>query len=373
MYAVILDISEHKGIIDFDIMEQAYKAGLFHAVYVRATCAGSKSVFEDETFKTNWAALKARSIPRGAYMYYSPQYNPKEQAARFVMAITGIKNISVPWSYTYFDRKLKSFWETNNDFGELPPMVDFETYWEFEPVRDAIKLRDHVKETILQVETMTRCVPGLYTSPGFWKPIEPVLSASLGYYPLWMAWYPYDQLPNVDYLKSRVPYPWWSEEFDAPGQGGWTFWQYTKNADGVSYGIEKWSSSLDMSIFNGSPEEFTDWLRGYGIPEAIEHAAPPYTGGTGGGVPAETDLLDPVGTCASFSGKPFKLLTNLKIRTQPTVSNDTHRGTFLTGATVDVTGEPVESGGYVWLPVFSRYYMAYSTLDGSKKYMEEIA
>lgn len=360
MYAVVIDISEHKGLIDFDQLEAAYKAGMFHAVYVRATCAGSRSIFEDETFKRNWQELKARSIPRGAYVYYSPIYNPKEQAARFVMAITGIKNISVPWSYLYFERKLKSFWETNNDFGELPPMVDFETYGNYDPVRDAYKLRDHLKEMINWVETFTRCVPGIYTAPCFWKPIESVLSSALGYYPLWLALYPYDQAPNVDYLQKNIPFPWWAEEYPQPGEGGWAFWQYTKNADGVPFGIEKWSRSLDMSIFNGSPEKFKDWLHGYGIPKPVPQPAPQ--------IPAP--VVDP--GLSQTTGKPFKLLANLKIRSQPLVSSETHRGTFLSGTTVDVTGEPVEAGGYIWLPVFSRFFMAYSNTSGTKKYMQEV-
>jgi len=368
MYAVILDISEHKGLIDFDKMEEAYKAGMFHAVYVRATCAGSKAIFEDEMFKRNWSELKARGIPRGANMYYSPTYDGKEQAARFIMAVTGIKNISVPWSYIYFDRKLKQFKDEVNDFGELPPAFDFETYGVFDPYRDKVKLRNRFSDGIDWLEHFTGALPLLYTGPGFWKPLESVLAPSTGHYPLWLGWYPYDQTPNPDHLKTRIPYPWWAEEFDHPGQGGWTFWQYTQNADGVPYGIEKWSRSLDMSIFNGIPEQFSDWLRGYGLPEPVQQEepyTPPSSGGTGGGI-LDPQILDPV-------GKPFKLLTNLKIRSRPETITETHRGTFLAGAIVDVTGNPVESGNYIWLPVFSRYYMAFSKLDGSKKYMEEIA
>ncbi|GAB4282527.1 MAG: hypothetical protein Fur0025_11790 [Oscillatoriaceae cyanobacterium] len=156
--------------------------------------------FVAETFRKNWAAMKAAGLPRGAYHFYRAKWDAPSQADLF------LKTVSL-------------------EIDDLPPVLDIES-------TDGMSnssIVSGITQWLNIVEQQTSRRPIIYTYPGFWETIGG--PANFTAYPLWIAHY------NV--TNPLVPRGW----------DGWTFWQYTQNGkvDGIG-------GDVDINWFNVSRE-----------------------------------------------------------------------------------------------------------------------
>jgi len=179
--------------------------------FVKMKAAGASFVFIkasqtlnlDGDMLYNWKAAKDAGMIRGAYHFLTWDTKAESQADYFCSLL-------------------------HDDPGELPPTCDFE-WWSTVP-SNASKI---LWAFLQRVEQNMNKVPMIYTAMGFWQPSGSSDAAWLKY-PLWIA--------NYGVTSPAVPKPW--------GPNGWTFWQYSANGDGPTYGVE--SSSIDLDYFNGA-------------------------------------------------------------------------------------------------------------------------
>lgn len=80
---------------------------------------------------------------------------------------------------------------------------------------------------------------------------------------LWIAQYPFT-VPNLDTGKPFIP----------GGRTNWTIWQYTAKGKGTQYGLAR-SNAADLDVFNGTAQEFRDWLKIKGSGEGIDIRSKP--------------------------------------------------------------------------------------------------
>ncbi|NPV87675.1 MAG: glycoside hydrolase family 25 protein [Anaerolineae bacterium] len=186
--------------IDFN---KAKRAGAYF-VFIKA----SQDVYADPDFAYNWNAAKTAGLIRGAYHFFDYRKSPKTQA-------------------DYLASLLK------DDWGELPPVLDFEKHpaWDL-PTRD--KCLRMIKEFFTQLETTCPKKPLFYTNPSMIKYTLSPIPDWLLEHPLWIAHY---------YVSAPSYKPW----------AKWHFWQYSDRGDGLAYGME--SLQVDMNWWNGTLEE----------------------------------------------------------------------------------------------------------------------
>ena len=194
-----VDVSFWNGTVDFAKMR---------AAGVPFCYAKASQISLDSQFKSYWPAMKAAGLLRGAYHYLDYRSSELVQAKIFTDAMGG-------------------------DWGELPPVLDFET-----PLPagiDAAEWRGRAWNWLQAVEKTTGKVPMIYTGFYYWLQWGS-LDAGWAKYPFWLAWY-------ADVSMIKVPPPWKK----------WTFWQYSGNGNGPQYGST--GLSLDMDLFNGTEAE----------------------------------------------------------------------------------------------------------------------
>ena len=211
-----IDVSNHNGgSIDW----HAVKSSDISFAFAKATEGGD---YVDKFFAHNWKQMKEAGVIRGAYHFFRPLKDPKQQAENFLAQV-------------------KSTLEPD----DLPPVLDVEHYpekvareWQQISLNQRLEC---VEEWLEIVHQATGMKPIIYTSPSFWKEYMnnlPILTE----YPLWLAHYTRNEEPNV-------PANNW-------GGNGWTFWQYTEN--GTAPGI---AGKVDRNRFNGSFEGLVAFLR----------------------------------------------------------------------------------------------------------------
>ncbi len=177
-----IDVSHYQGQVDWQKVAQSGMSFTF----IKAT-QGIDSV--DGRYADNWHKSKQTSLRRGVYHYFDPSLDAKKQAEHF-LATTGA------------------------DFGELPPVVDIESF-EKQTNKEVI---NSLMVFLTLVESKTQCKPLIYTGPGFWDALD---DHDFGSYPLWLA----------DYSQqAKLPSGWRS----------WQFWQYESNSrvDGVNGDVD---------------------------------------------------------------------------------------------------------------------------------------
>jgi lysozyme len=189
-----VDISHYDGTIDW---AQAKAAGISFG-YAKAT---ESTNFVDPTFSTNWSAMKAAGVARGAYHFFHPEVDATAQADYVLKAVGTLEP------------------------GDLPIVCDLE---QTNGVSEAATLADAI--TFLAAVTQgSGKTAVLYVSPAFLSSY-----AGLDPYPLWIA--------NWSVSCPDVPSPWTT----------WAFWQ---NSDsGTVAGIP---STVDLDYFNGTLSELT--------------------------------------------------------------------------------------------------------------------
>ncbi|HZD26642.1 MAG TPA: GH25 family lysozyme [Alphaproteobacteria bacterium] len=169
MYISGIDVSHYQGDVDW----QAVAASGVHFAFIKAT-GGVDDV--DPRFGYNWAAAGAAGVLRGAYHFFRPSCDAKDQARLFCSVVT-------------------------LDDAALPPALDVEVTEGVDPPA----LRAGIKAWLEAVEATLACKPVLYTDPSFWRTNG---SADFGAYPLWLACYS---------ASPELPEGW----------PAWTFWQHS--------------------------------------------------------------------------------------------------------------------------------------------------
>lgn len=156
---------------------------------------------KDKRFHQNWKEAKANGIVRGAYHYYLPDGNPKQQAKNF--------NESV---------RLEP--------GDLPPVIDIET----RGIGIHKIFIKNIKTFIDELSKNCNCKPIIYSYDAFYNDY---LQGQFNDYPLWIARYGPDK----------------------PMNSLFKFWQFTDRAriDGIG-------TKVDMNVFAGDSSEFANLL-----------------------------------------------------------------------------------------------------------------
>ena len=180
-------------------------------VIIKAT---EGETYEDPTFKDNWRGAKTAGLLRGVYSYFHPNQDPKKQADHFINVVGSM-----------------------NDNGELPPALDLE-------VSDGVskdKIIVRAKTWLDRVEQAFGKKAFIYSSISFLQTNFSELGGGppvwAKEYPLWLAWYPNQYVPEMIPL---IPNGWFN----------WTVWQYSNK--GILNGI---NAKVDLDVFNGTLEQ----------------------------------------------------------------------------------------------------------------------
>lgn len=196
-----IDISHYQGSIDWEKLRKATISGSPVSFVIIKSTEGNSIL--DENFNDNFYNAQQHGFIRGAYHYFVPGQNAKEQAEYFLKQV-------------------------HLEEGDLPPVLDFEKTGELTPEqveRDALTW-------LGIVEKHYRVKPVLYTYYKF--KLKYFSSKKFNEYPYWIAHY------YVDTLRYK---------------GAWKFWQHTDY--GKVDGIEP---RVDLDVYNGSMydmEKFT--------------------------------------------------------------------------------------------------------------------
>ncbi len=219
--ALGVDISHWQGSPDFTKMKNAGAAFVY--------CKASQNQWEDDTFRTNWAAAKEAGLLRGAYHFYdmrSGSKSPKEQAEFFSNVLA-------------------------NDPGELLPALDFESpgvgdYPDYPSVSECQTIVHQFSD---RIRKNLGVLPMVYTNLAGISRLTP-LTDLIGSLDLWIAWY------NVNSHFPKIG--------DWPQ---WRFWQYKSTGDGYAFGVQ--SKGLDMNAFNGTVEDLYDYANGLHLSKRV--------------------------------------------------------------------------------------------------------
>lgn len=191
-----LDVSLFQGDIDWEILTDNHDVDF---VFIRAT-AGIDRL--DDKFEYNWIEAKNNGILRGAYHYFRPNENSREQAMKFINNVV-----------------LKP--------GDLPPVLDIE---EYSNVQSTDRLKTGLLNWLVIVEEHYGVTPIIYTYNRFYRN---VFEGDVRFYryPFWIAWYNTQRHPDEI-------------------MGNWHFWQFTDR--GTITGIDGF---VDINVFNGKKQD----------------------------------------------------------------------------------------------------------------------
>lgn len=198
-----IDVSHYQEEIDWLRLRNAsMNNDPISFVIVKAT--EGVSLF-DQYFNENFYQAKANGLIRGAYHFYIPTANPREQAKFYLRQV-------------------------HLEQGDLPPIIDVEEI----KGKTASELRNDVKIWLDIVENQYGAKPILYTSYKFF--LDYFNTQEFQEYPLWIAHY---YVPKLRY------------------KGKWVLWQHTDcgKIDGIK-------GKVDCNIFNGSLRELHDFTLG---------------------------------------------------------------------------------------------------------------
>jgi lysozyme len=212
MHTLLFDISFWQDddstpqMVDF---VKAYTEGI-RGAYIKV----SQATYLDEDYILNWQHAKDANMPRGGY-HFLDWTKPAVDQARF---FTGV---------------------LQNDPGELPPVIDYECRTGMPP---AGSMRQSLHDFVIIVEVALGKRPIIYTGYDYWKNYGSSDRWWADHCDLWIA-YP-STLPEPP----TPPLPW----------NTWKLWQWTWKGDGIKYGCE--SKQVDLDYFNGTEEEFEQWI-----------------------------------------------------------------------------------------------------------------
>lgn len=183
-----IDVSHYQGTIDWSSVA---KTGVAFA-FIKAT-EGTSSV--DSEFQTNWRGSHAAGLLRGAYHFYRPDEDPKQQALHFLKAVQPGPR-------------------------DLPPVLDVEISGNPSDIVEGIQT------WLTGVELAAGKKPIIYTNPSFWAGLK---TSGFSQYPLWIAEY--------GVTAPKVPEGWQT----------WTFWQFSE-----SRSLQGINGHVDFNLFQGT-------------------------------------------------------------------------------------------------------------------------
>ncbi|HET6845857.1 MAG TPA: GH25 family lysozyme, partial [Anaerolineales bacterium] len=193
-----------------DVNWRAVRSAGYRFVFIKATEGVG---YTDSTFPANWEGAGAAGLLRGAYCFFHPNQDARQQAQRFVEAMK----------------------ERDAD-GELPCSIDLE-------VADGIsnkKIITCVKTWLDEVEQGLGRRPLIYSGLSFLETNLVEQGQPPGWlrdYALWLGWFPKKYVAGMTPL---MPHGW----------SRWTFWQYS--GKGRVNGI---AAEVDLDLFNGTMEQ----------------------------------------------------------------------------------------------------------------------
>jgi GH25 family lysozyme M1 (1,4-beta-N-acetylmuramidase) len=201
-----LDVSNHDETINW---RKVKNAG-FSFAYAKAT---EGITFRDKFFPDNWRHIQSVGMIRGAYHFFRPRFDAKEQARNFLDYVASVDPIQP---------------------GDLPPALDLEHFpdhilkeWESLTLKERVKV---VRTWIDVVESELNRKTMIYTSFGFWDTFMPGVK-DFADHPLWVANF-------TSASKPKLPNEWLT----------WKIWQFSERED-IS-GIP--AADEDGDRFNGS-------------------------------------------------------------------------------------------------------------------------
>ncbi len=187
-----IDISHHQDHINWDRLRNAHIAN--HPISFVIIKATEGTSLVDNNFNDNFHWARANDIVRGAYHFYIPDKNVRQQAEHFLHQAHLLE-------------------------GDLVPVLDIEK-------RGSKPLKDFQNDVLLWLSIVEKAYgvpPIIYTS---YKFKEDYLSApAFDRYPLWIA----------HYYERQLKY-----------KGDWVLWQYTDcgRVDGIR-------GTVDLNLLNG--------------------------------------------------------------------------------------------------------------------------
>jgi lysozyme len=188
-----VDVSVYQGQVDWAQVRDAGVAFAFARV-------SDGTGFPDMEFASNWPAMKAAGVVRGAYQFFRPGEDPVAQANLFTSMLAAAGGMAP---------------------GDLPPVMDLEVT---DNATDAT-IQSHMQTWFSAMQSATGATPMLYLSPSF---ASHAGTAFFGH-GLWVA--------NWDVPCPTVPAGW----------STWAFWQ--KSDKGTLPGVP---SAVDLDEFNGT-------------------------------------------------------------------------------------------------------------------------
>ncbi len=212
-----VDVSHRNGEVNWRAVRTAGATFAF----IRAT--QGEPIFVDNRFVENWENSKRAGVLRGAYHYFTLG-DPQRQAKHFAQVL-----------------------DLRGDSGEIWPVVNVKA--------TGIKMAELLL-FVQEFERITNSGLIIYTSPGFWGSYSAHKTAWAVGSKLWMAQYPH-HMPIEAATTTAQPselLPW----------NTWEFWQFTAKGEGGAFGIG--SKNVDLSVWNGTHEEFVD-MYGAATPE----------------------------------------------------------------------------------------------------------
>jgi lysozyme len=207
-----LDVSYWQAEVDW----QAVRATGVKFAFIKATEGVG---YTDSTFVANWQGARASGFLRGAYCFFHPNQDARQQAERFVRTI-----------------------REREDDGELPCSIDLE-------VTDGVpnkKIIAGVKTWLDEVEQLLGRRPMIYSGVSFLETSFTEQGKPPGWaqdFALWLGWFPRKYVPGMSPLMPR-------------GWPKWTFWQYS--GKGRISGI---GPQVDLDVFNGTVENLHAFAR----------------------------------------------------------------------------------------------------------------
>lgn len=197
-----VDVSSYQGEVDWDVIAAQ---GISFA-FVKAT-EGSSLV--DPCFARNYENAAAAGLRVGAYHFFSFDSPAETQADNFIKTVAKTANM-------------------------LPPVIDVELYGKYlkSPPEDTERIKKDIEILISRLTDEYGVIPIIYTTG---KSMKAILDNDTFGCDLWIR--------NV--LKK-------------PGDD-FTFWQYTSR--GRLSGFNGREKYIDLNVFNGTAEEFSEYGR----------------------------------------------------------------------------------------------------------------
>jgi lysozyme len=193
-----IDISAHTGKIDF----KKISGKEIDFLYLKAT---EGKTFIDRNFEKNYLNSRSSAIPVGFYHFFRFNRDGKDQAENFLGTIKGKKT-------------------------RLPLVVDVEE-WGNVKVKSREKVINELKIFIRLVELKTRKRVMIYANESSYSQY---ILGNFDKHDLWIC--SFNRKPDIDKK--------------------WTLWQHSHKGK-----IEGATGQVDINTFNGSREEWRDYLR----------------------------------------------------------------------------------------------------------------